>query len=75
MLLKMAFRNILRQKTRTTFTLIVLAFGYLVMALTMSIAEGSYNNVIKLFTSALLFFQYKYKSQAVKNIAGLKIRY
>jgi putative ABC transport system permease protein len=52
MLLKMAFRNILRQKTRTTFTLIVLAFGYLVMALAMSIAEGSYNNVIKLFTSA-----------------------
>jgi len=50
LLLKLAFRNIFRQKRRSLLTALSMAGGYLLCALSFSTTEGSYSNVINLFT-------------------------
>ncbi len=50
LILKLAFRNILRQRRRSLLTGISMAGGYLLCALSFSLLEGSYNNVIAIFT-------------------------
>ena len=50
MLLKLAFRNILRQRRRALLTGLSMSGGYLLCALSISLSEGSYNNIINLFT-------------------------
>jgi len=50
MLLKLAFRNILRQRRRSLLTLLSMAGGYLLLCLSLSLSEGSYNHIIDLFT-------------------------
>ena len=50
LLLKLAFRNIFRQKRRSLLTALSMAGGYLLCALSLSTTEGSYSSVINLFT-------------------------
>ncbi|MCB1694353.1 MAG: ABC transporter permease, partial [Pseudomonadales bacterium] len=50
LLLRLAGRNILRQKRRTILTGMSIAGGYLLCALSFSMTEGSYNNAIRIFT-------------------------
>jgi len=50
LLLSLAFRNILRQKRRSLLTILSMAGGYILCALSFSTTEGSYKNVINLFT-------------------------
>ena len=50
MFINIAFRNILRQKRRSILTGLSISAGYVLFALTLSLIEGSYSNMIKLFT-------------------------
>lgn len=50
MLTKLAFRNILRQRRRSLLTLLSMAGGYLLLCISLSLSEGSYNNIIDVFT-------------------------
>lgn len=50
MLFKLAFRNILRQRRRSILTLLSMGGGYLLLCLSLSLSEGSYNNIIDIFT-------------------------
>lgn len=50
LLFKLAFRNILRQKRRSLLTILSMAGGYVLCALSFSTTEGSYKNLINLFT-------------------------
>lgn len=50
MLFKIAFRNIFRQKRRSLITAISMAGGYALMSLALSVSDGTYNNMIDLFT-------------------------
>lgn len=50
LILKIAFRNIFRQKRRTVLTVITLGAGYLLFSLSLGITDGSYSNIIDLFT-------------------------
>ncbi len=54
MLLKMAFRNILRQKRRTIFTALTIVIGFTLAAFSIGWADGSYNNIIDMFTRGWL---------------------
>lgn len=49
LLLKLAFRNIFRQRRRSILTGLSMTGGYLLCALSFSLVEGSYNNVIEHF--------------------------
>ena len=50
LLLKLAFRNILRQRRRTILTVLSMTGGYVLCCLSFSLTEGSYKNVIRIFT-------------------------
>lgn len=50
MILKLALRNIFRQKRRTVFTVLTMVGGFTLASLSIGIADGSYNNLINLFT-------------------------
>ena len=50
LLVKLAFRNIFRQRRRSLLTALSVGGGYLLCALSFSLIEGSYNNLINLFT-------------------------
>jgi ABC-type lipoprotein release transport system permease subunit len=50
MILKLALRNIFRQKRRTVFTVLTMVGGFTLASLSIGIADGSYNNLIDLFT-------------------------
>lgn len=50
LLLTLAFRNILRQKRRSLLTILSMAGGYLLCCLSYSLTEGSYKNIIEIFT-------------------------
>lgn len=50
LLLKLAFRNIFRQRRRSLLTALSIGGGYILCALSISLLEGSYNNLINLFT-------------------------
>ena len=54
LLLKMAFRNIFRQRRRTIFTSITIIFGVALAAFSIGWADGTYNNIINLFTKGWL---------------------
>ena len=47
---KLAFRNIFRQRRRSILTALSMTGGYVLCVLSFSMTEGSYNNVIKIFT-------------------------
>ncbi|SES77735.1 ABC transporter permease [Thalassotalea agarivorans] len=50
MIVRLAFRNILRNKRRSILTLLSMSGGYFLLASMLSISEGSYNNMIDIFT-------------------------
>lgn len=50
MLLKLAFRNILRNRRRSLLTLLSMGGGFFLLCLTLSMSEGSYSNIINIFT-------------------------
>lgn len=50
MILTLAIRNIWRQKRRTVFTVLTMVGGFALASWSIGIADGSYNNVIDLFT-------------------------
>lgn len=52
--LRLAFRNTLRQKRRTLLTVLSMLGGLVLAAISIGLAEGSYNNVIRLFTGLKL---------------------
>ncbi len=63
LLLKMAFRNIFRQKRRTVFTALTMIVGFALAAFSIGWADGSYNNIINLFTKGWLgHIQVHYKN-------------
>ena len=48
--LKLAFRNILRQKRRSLLTAMSMSFGYMLFVLSLSMVEGSWSNIVDIFT-------------------------
>jgi ABC-type lipoprotein release transport system permease subunit len=50
MVLKIAFRNIFRQKRRTLLTSLAMFGGFVLCSFSISFMDGSYNNVINMFT-------------------------
>ncbi|TLU66377.1 ABC transporter permease [Thalassotalea litorea] len=50
LLLKLAFRNILRNRRRSLLTLLSMSGGYFLLATMISMSEGSYSHMINLFT-------------------------
>lgn len=50
LLLKLAFRNIFRQRRRSLLTALSLTGGYVLCVFSFSLSEGSYNNAISFFT-------------------------
>lgn len=50
LIVKLAFRNILRNRFRSLLTLLSMGGGFFLLCLTLSISEGSYSNIINLFT-------------------------
>ncbi|MCH2567253.1 MAG: FtsX-like permease family protein [Pseudomonadales bacterium] len=48
--LRLAFRNILRQRRRSILTGLSVGIGYLVCCVAISMSEGSYSNAIRFFT-------------------------
>ncbi|MBU1355286.1 MAG: FtsX-like permease family protein [Candidatus Edwardsbacteria bacterium] len=50
MILKLALRNIFRQKRRTVFTVLTMVGGFTLASLSIGIADGSYNHLIDVFT-------------------------
>lgn len=50
LILKLAFRNILRNRRRSILTLLSMGGGFFLLCLTLSMSEGSYSNIINIFT-------------------------
>ncbi len=50
LIIKLAFRNILRNRRRSILTLMSMAGGFFLLCLTLSMSEGSYSNIIDIFT-------------------------
>ncbi|MCB9061098.1 MAG: ABC transporter permease [Halobacteriovoraceae bacterium] len=51
MLLKIAFRNVLRQRRRTLLTALMMIGGYVLISFSLALVEGSYSGIINFFTS------------------------
>lgn len=50
MIFRLAFRNVFRQRRRSLLTLLSMGGGYLLLCLSLSLSEGSYNHIIDVFT-------------------------
>ncbi|MGI9323358.1 MAG: ABC transporter permease [Pseudomonadales bacterium] len=50
MLIKLAFRNLLRQRRRTLLTGLSMTGGYMLFVFAISLSEGSWNGVVDIFT-------------------------
>ena len=50
MILKIAFRNIFRQKRRTILTALAMVVGFTLLSLTIGLSDGAYGNIISMFT-------------------------
>lgn len=51
LLFKLAFRNLLRQRRRSILTGLSMTGGFVLLALSLSLVEGSYSGLIEMFTS------------------------
>ncbi|NOY38991.1 MAG: hypothetical protein GXO95_01785 [Nitrospirae bacterium] len=49
-ILKMAFRNVFRQKRRSLLTIIMMAGGYFLFSLSIGVSDGTYSSIIDMFT-------------------------
>jgi len=52
MLLKLAFRNILRNRRRSLFTGLSMLVGYMLLVISLSMQEGSYHWILKAYTQS-----------------------
>ncbi len=52
LILKIAFRNIFRQRRRSAFTILTMVGGFVLFSLALSISEGTYATVIEKFTKS-----------------------
>ena len=50
MLLKISFRNVLRQKRRTLFTVLMMAGGFALASVSIGWSDGTYSYIIDMFT-------------------------
>lgn len=50
MILKIAFRNIFRQKRRTILTALAMIVGFTLSSVVIGLSDGAYSNIIKMFT-------------------------
>lgn len=50
MMLKIAFRNIFRQKRRTVLTALAMIVGFTLSSIVIGLSDGAYSNVIEMFT-------------------------
>lgn len=50
MILKIAFRNIFRQKRRTILTGLAMVVGFTLLSVTIGLSDGVYGNIISMFT-------------------------
>ena len=50
MILKIAFRNIFRQKRRTILTALAMIVGFMLLSVTIGLSDGAYGNIISMFT-------------------------
>ena len=50
LIFKLALRNIMRNRRRSLLTLLSMSGGFFLLSLTLSMSEGSYNNIIDIFT-------------------------
>ena len=50
MILKIAFRNIFRQKRRTILTALAMIVGFMLLSVTIGLSDGAYGNIIAMFT-------------------------
>ena len=50
MILKIAFRNIFRQKRRTILTALAMIVGFTLLSLTLGLSDGAYGGIIEMFT-------------------------
>ena len=50
MILKIAFRNTLRQKRRTILTGLAMIVGFTLLSVTIGLSDGAYGNIITMFT-------------------------
>ena len=50
LIIKLAVRNILRNRRRSLLTLLSMGGGFFLLCLTLSMSEGSYSNIINIFT-------------------------
>lgn len=50
LIIKLACRNILRNRRRSLLTLLSMSGGFFLLCLTLSMSEGSYSNIIDIFT-------------------------
>lgn len=77
MLLKMAFRNLFRQRRRSLLTGLSMGGGYMLFVFSMSLLEGSWGNIVDIFTGDrvghIQIHQLDYRATP-KPIALLKTR-
>ncbi len=50
LVIKLALRNILRNRRRSILTILSMGSGYLLLSFMLAMSEGSYNNIIDIFT-------------------------
>ena len=50
LIFKLAFRNILRNRRRSLLTILSMSGGFFLFCFTLSLSEGSYSNIINIFT-------------------------
>ena len=50
MILKIAFRNIFRQKRRTILTALAMIVGFTLLSVTIGLSDGAYGGIIEMFT-------------------------
>ncbi|MFH1373742.1 MAG: ABC transporter permease [bacterium] len=50
LLVKIAFRNVFRQKRRTLLTVLTMLIGFTLASLSIAWSDGTYNNIIDMFT-------------------------
>ena len=50
MILKIAFRNIFRQKRRTILTALAMIVGFTLSSIVIGLSDGAYSNIIEMFT-------------------------
>lgn len=50
MILKIAFRNIFRQKRRTILTALAMIVGFTLSSISIGLSDGAYSNIINMFT-------------------------